>query len=71
MSRVNKGYLKVKSGFVLPVEYKIIFKPEEELFYAYFKLNSEKSTNYHVILDEDGYVREFSALGSIFLNLTR
>ena len=41
------------------------------MFYAYFKLISEKSINYHIILDNLGYIKDLSYLASIFLDVNK
>jgi hypothetical protein len=71
MTAINKGFMKQKSGFILPIEYKVNYSADNEVFRLFFKLASEKGTNCHIILNQHGKIIEMSVLASINLGISR
>ena len=71
LERINHGFIRTKSGYIVATDYQVLFNPQEETFVTFFKLDSEKSMNYHVIIDTEGIIREISAMASVYFNITR
>ena len=40
IDQVNHGFIKTKSGFIVATDYRVVFNPQEEVFMAFFKLDS-------------------------------
>jgi hypothetical protein len=65
------GYLKLKSGFILPVQYQVYFSAASDIFTVSFENNSVFRHCCHLILDANKIIMECSVLGHAYFGLDR
>lgn len=71
MNTNRQGYIKHKSGYILPLEYEVKYKNSLECFTVVFKNSPTFWNCCHLILDTNKIVRESSVLGNVYFGLDR
>jgi hypothetical protein len=57
----HQSFIKQKSGFIVPVSYKLVFNPLEEVFMSHFRIECSYKNYAYIISDANGIVKEISA----------
>jgi len=61
LHEVHRGFIKQKSGFIIPVHYKVNYSIFEEKFHVHFKNEKEFNDNFdfkiYLITDSKGVIK--------------
>lgn len=58
----NEGFVKQKSGFIVPVVYTVKYNVVEEEFLVSFKLDTSRTTKCLMLTDSMGMIKEYSSM---------
>lgn len=58
----NDGFIKQKSGFIVPVIYNVKYNVVEEEFIVHFKLDVARTTKCIFLTDSMGMIKEYSSM---------
>ena len=67
----NFGYIKQKLGYIIPVEYKVVYAHNEQKFIVNFKNISYEKDICHFVLDSNGLIRDCSYMAYVLFGLDK
>lgn len=65
------GYIRQKLGYVVMVEYRVLYSHLDERFIVTFKTLSNEQNYCHLILDQNGIIKDCSYMANLLLGLDR